>query len=192
MHTGPITSETAKHLPTRGNSLGLFDDHALLPSTSQDFPHSQIIPALTSLHSLQNSSDREMDTADLRQLMRAALQTTSDVEMLEVLQVGRQEMPDAIKTLQRALEHVTERDDDAVEASTSKSVVATVLKEVEGPDGSRKRSDTIDTLSTMSSGYSLERRRDALDKEFIESGIDCLRRMSRGTETSLPSWTITK
>ena len=192
MHTGPMTSETATHLPTRGNSLGLFDDHALLPSTSQDFPHSQIIPALTSLHSLQNSSDREMDTADLRQLMRAALQTTSDVEMLEVLQVGRQEMPDAIKTLQRALEHVTERDDDAVEASTSKSVVATVQKEVEGPDGSRKRSDTIDTLSTMSSGYSLERRRDALDKEFIESGIDCLRRMSRGTETSLPSWTITK
>ena len=34
-----------------------------------------------------------MDTADLRQVMRAALQTTSDAEMLEVLGVGRQEMP---------------------------------------------------------------------------------------------------
>ena len=195
MHIGPITSETATHLTTSGNSLGLFDDHALLPSTSQELPHSQIIPALTSLHTLQNLSDREMDTADLRQLMRAALQTTSDVEMLEVLQIGHQEMPDAIKTLQRALEHVTERDNDGVEASPNKSVAVTVLKEGEGPGASRKRSETIlsiDTLSTVSSGYSSERRRDTLDREFIESGIDCLRRMSRGIETSVPSWTITK
>ena len=64
--------------------------------------------------------------------MRAALQTTSDVEMLEVLQIGHQEMPDAIKTLQRALEHVTERDNDGVEASPSKSVAVIVLKEGEG------------------------------------------------------------
>ena len=33
------------------------------------------------------------DTADLRQVMRAALQTTGDAEVLEVLGVGRQEMP---------------------------------------------------------------------------------------------------
>ena len=194
----PIGSETATHLTTSGNSLGLSDNHAvLLPSTSQDLPHSQIIPALTSLHSIQNLSDREMDMADLRQLMGAALQTTSDVEMLEVLQVGHQEMPDAIKTLQRALEHVSERDNDAVEVSPSKNVVPTwtVLKDVEGPGASRKRSETIltiDSLSSMSSGYGLERRRNILDREFIESGIDCLRRMSRGIETTLPSWTITK
>ena len=192
----PKKSETATHLRTRGNSLGLVDDHGLLlPSTSHDLPQSQIIPALTSLHSLQNHSDREMDMADLRQLMRAALETTSDVEMLEVLQVGHQEMPDAIKTLQRALEHVRERDDDGVEVSPSKTLVATIPMDVEGPGASRKRSETIlsiDTLSTMSSGYSLERKRDILDREFIESGIDCLRRMSRGVETSLPSWTITK
>jgi abelson tyrosine-protein kinase 1 len=36
--------------------------------------------------------------------MRAALQTNNDVQMIEVLQVGREEMPEAIKTLQRALE----------------------------------------------------------------------------------------
>ena len=194
MHTEPITSKTVTDLTTSRNSLGLFDDHALLPSVSQDLPHSQIIPALTSLHSLQNLSDRERDTADLRQLMRAALQTTSDVEMLEVLQVGHQEMPDAIKTLQRALEHVTERDDDGFVASPS-IVVPTVLKEVEGPGASRKRSETIvsiDTISSISSAYGSERRRDTLDREFIESGIDCLRRMSPGKETSLPSWTITK
>ena len=203
MRIEPITSETATHLKTathlrtrEGNSLGLFDDHGLfLPSTSHDLPKSQIIPALTSLHTLQNHSDREMDTANLRQLMRAALETTSDVEMLEVLQVGHQEMPDAIKTLQRALERVSERDDYGFEVSPSKPMVATILKDVERPGTSRKRSDTIlsiDTLSSMSSEYSLERSRDTLDREFIENGIDCLRRMSRGIETSLPSWTITK
>ena len=192
IHIGQVTSESATHRPTRGNSLGLFDDHAV---PSQDSPHSHIIPALTSLHSLQNLSDREMDAADLRQLMRAALQTTNDAEMIEVLQVGHQEMPDAIKTLQRALEHVTEWDDDGVEASRSKTVVTTVSKEVDGTAVSRKRSETIhsfDTLSSMSSGYGSARSRDTLDREFIESGIDCLRRMSRGVETSLPSWTITK
>jgi hypothetical protein len=126
--------------------------------------------------------------------MHAALQTTSDAEMLKVLQVCRQEMPEAIKTLQRALEHVKDQDDDVIEeAPPSKPLVASVL--VEGTAGSRKRSETVqsfDTLSSMSSGYGPKRRKDTLDREFIESGIDCLRRMSRGVETSLPSWTITK
>ena len=34
--------------------------------------------------------------------------------------------------------------------------------------------------------------RDTFDREFIESGIDALRRMSDGMERNLPSWTITK
>jgi hypothetical protein len=33
--------------------------------------------------------------------------------------------------------------------------------------------------------------RDTLDREFIEGGIDALRRMSKGGEM-LPSWTITR
>jgi hypothetical protein len=135
----------------------------------------------------------EMDTADLRQLMRAALQTTSDVEMLEVLQVGHQEMPDAIKTLQRALESVRERGDDGVETSPG---LATILKDMEESGASRNRSSTIhsiDTLNNASNGHSSsERTKDTLDREFIESGIDALRRVSRGVETSVPSWTITK
>ena len=139
--------------------------------------------------------------ADLRQVMRAALQTSSDAEMLEVLEVGHHEMPDAIKTLQRALEHITERDGDGVEAPPGEGVVVAKFmknvnqKEVEGPGSSLKRSRTIisvDSSNTTSSGHSSDRRRDTLDREFIECGIDSLRRMSRGIETSLPSWTITK
>ena len=194
-------SETVAHFTTTENALGLFEDAPHPPLTpADDLPPSQILPALTSLHSFQNSLDAAMDTADLRQVLRAALQTSSDVEMLEVLEIGLHELPDAIKTLQRTLEHITERDDDGVEAPPGEGVaVAKVVKvdqkEVEVPGRTLKRSRTIisiDSESTMSSGHSLERRRDTLDREFIESGIDCLRRMSRGIETSVPSWTITK
>ncbi|KAF8805001.1 hypothetical protein BYT27DRAFT_7193708 [Phlegmacium glaucopus] len=191
-------SEIVARFTTNENALGLFEDQP--PSMSpRDLSPSQIIPAITSVHSDQNSRDKENDTADLRQLMRAALQTTSDAQMLEVLQIGHQEMPDAIKTLQRALEHVTQWDNDGIEAPPGKSVVLTkVVKKVslkEGRGGAPKRSTTIisiDSLSTSSTGHSSERRRDTLDREFIESGIDALRRMSRGLGTSLPSWTITK
>ena len=194
-------SETVTHFATTENALGLFEDTPHLSSVApQDLPPSQIIPELTSLHCLQNSLDTAMDTADLRQLIRAALQTTSDAQMLEVLQIGHQEMPDAIKTLQRALESITERDDDGVEAPPGKGVVVTKvtrqvsLKEIGGPGAPLKRSRTIisiDSLSSSSSGHSLDKRKDTLDREFIESGIDALRRMTRGAE-SLPSWTITK
>ena len=195
-------SETVARFTTTENALGLFEGVPQPPPiAARDLPPSQILPELNSLHSIQNSLDTAMDTADLRQVMRTALQTTSDAEMLEVLGVGHQEMPDAIKTLQRALEHITERDDDGVEAPPGKGVVlARVVKkvsrnEVQGRSGLLKRSRTIisiDSSSSSSSGHSSERRRDTLDREFIESGIECLRRMSRGIETSLPSWTITK
>ena len=46
--------------------------------------------------------------ADLHQLMRTALAANDDVAMIEVLQIARSEMPKAIKTLERALEHVVE------------------------------------------------------------------------------------
>jgi len=42
--------------------------------------------------------------------MRTAPQTNNDVQMIEVLQVGREEMREAIKTLQRALEKEREKE----------------------------------------------------------------------------------
>ena len=177
--------------------LGLFEGVSQPPPiAAHDLPPSQILPKLNSLHSIQNTLDMAMDTADLRQIMRAALQTTSDAEMLEVLEVSRQEMPDAIKTLQRALERVIEGDDEGVEAPSGERVaLATTVNynEVEGPTSPFQWPRAIfsnDSSNTSSSGHGSERR-DTLDKEFIESGIECLRRLSHGIETSLPSWTIT-
>ncbi|KZV62253.1 hypothetical protein PENSPDRAFT_758829 [Peniophora sp. CONT] len=56
----------------------------------------------------QDSSDNSRDMADLRRLLHSALQTADDAAMLEVLQMGRGEMPEAIKVLQRTLGRETQ------------------------------------------------------------------------------------
>jgi abelson tyrosine-protein kinase 1 len=143
---------------------------------------SHVMLVLTSLHSQQNSLDTATDTTDLCELMRAALQTTSDVKLLEVLQVGHQDMPEAIKTLQRALERITERDDlSRGKPALYSMVAARVAKKV-----------SLKEAEPTPLGQQPEDNQDDLNREFIERGIDALRRMSRGNETSLPSWTITK
>ncbi|KAJ7701117.1 hypothetical protein B0H17DRAFT_1195411 [Mycena rosella] len=65
---------------------------ALLWAQQQRLPglpdeHDDILPALQSLHSTQNTLDFAHDTADLRGLMCEALAQNSDVEMLRVLQM---------------------------------------------------------------------------------------------------------
>ena len=45
--------------------------------------------------------------------------------------------------------------------------------------------------SSVASSSRSRAPRDTLDREFIETGIDALRRLS-GAETTLPSWTITR
>jgi abelson tyrosine-protein kinase 1 len=149
---------------------------------------------------------------DLRQLMRATLQAINDAQMLDVLQIGRQEMPDAIKTLQRALERVIETErvgegmgmEESVDSPPRGVVLGKVVRRVSVEDGGEvNRAESVLSIespgpSTASSSSSTswggrgKVRKDTLDREFIESGIDALRRMSRGMETNLPSWTITK
>jgi hypothetical protein len=142
--------------------------------------------------------------------MRTALQANSDVEMIEVLQVGQNEMPEAIKTLQRALEREVEKENvDGVTASPTASGVAMTrrisVKEVTvsapAPPGVELHDDdpnvmsrrhTLVSVISASSTASHGVGRDTLDREFIESGIDALRRVSNGDEIDLPSWTITR
>ena len=78
--------------------------------------------------------------------------------MVCFLQIAREEMLEAIKTLQRTLE-----------------------------------SGNFDCASGNHDADQPGHQKDTLHQEFIESGIDALRRMSKGAETTtLPSWTITK
>jgi len=177
----------------------------------------RIRAALRTLHARQNELDQARDTADLRGLMRVALQASSDAGMIGVLQVGRDEMPEAIKTLQRALERVVEREGvgagasvDGVSVPSPVAVVKKVsIKEVtipatatatatadDGDDheevGVRPRRQTLMSIESVESGSGGAVIRDTLDREFIESGIDALRRMSHGVGVDLPSWTITR
>ena len=51
----------------------------------------------------QDAHDRDADFSHLRKLLNTALEAESDIAMIEVLQLGRDEMPDAIRTLQQVL-----------------------------------------------------------------------------------------
>ncbi|OCH89375.1 hypothetical protein OBBRIDRAFT_668393 [Obba rivulosa] len=160
----------------------------------------QIRTALRTLSAEQDAHDTAHDTADLRALLRGALQANNDVALLKVLQVSRDEMPEAIKTLQRALEREVEKEhreeDEAVPAVAAEpqadvSVAETVVGASEGTQ-TVERAALVRAQTSNSSRSSASRRtRDTLDREFMETGIDALRRLS-GLEVSLPSWTITR
>jgi abelson tyrosine-protein kinase 1/abelson tyrosine-protein kinase 2 len=113
--------------------------------------------------------------------MRAALAANDDAAMIEMLQIARSEMPEAIKTLQRALERVVE--DSRLEPEESP------ISLVSSPQQLRTTGQSADSGSDSTDN---RRPADTLDREFMETGIDALRRLSSGTDLGLPSWTITR
>ena len=184
---GPATPAPVNPLPTDGKFT--FKDH--ITSLNPD----EVAALLQTCRERQNEQDSAHDTADLRQVMQAALQTGDDAQMIDVLQVSRHEMPEAIKTLQRALEREVEKERDSGESMIEDVDVFSEEAEPLDPVG-LSRSSTSSSRSKLrtDSGASSRARssRDTLDREFLESGIEALTRTSRGTELSLPSWTITK
>ena len=130
--------------------------------------------------------------------------------MLEVLQIARDEMPEVMKTSQPALEKILEH-----EATNGTQVVAPVvnvdpvasakdtkrpsfiarcmtLKSFQGKQlvmikYSKTKSTTEGQEMSISSA-SATHTQDTLDREFIESGLDTLRIMSKGMEFTLPSY----
>ena len=135
---------------------------------------------LHALRAAQNEQDRVHDMADLHQLMRAALAANDDVAMIDVFQIARNEMPEAIKTLERALKRVDQERQRGVEESTTA---------LPPSQEARKGNDSsLDPGNTTASHNGA----DTLDRRFIVTGIDALRRLSKGTDLGLPSWTITR
>ena len=167
---------------------------------------------LTSLVERQNSLDHALDLQDLRSLMREALATSSDAEMLHVLQINREDIAEAMKTLQRALEAEREKEesDETESGSPEMESEETAEADSQSKGGALglmglKRRLTMDSVTTMATRKSKTSKkedqgsrrsgksdRDTLDREFIETGIDALRRLSRGQDINLPSWTITR
>jgi hypothetical protein len=170
----------------------------------------------------QNEADRTMDMEDLRRIQREILATSSDAEIIQILQVQREDMPEAIKTLQRAfeqcLEHEHQLRDQAMKAYLKKDVdqdpstsSAVNTKDSQTMVTKSTESSQSGPLSNLRRRFTLENQKNkdnkaskkssmrvhhfegtTLDKEFIESGIDALRRVSMGQDLTLPSWTITR
>jgi abelson tyrosine-protein kinase 1 len=136
-------------------------------------------------------------------------------------------MPEAIKTLQRALEREVEKEGslglggpgvgvavgagvpvgemEGRRATMPTVVVGGTTPTVDvgglgrrqtiasaGSKGSKGDESVTESGTGSGSGSEGWRAKDTLDREFIESGIDALRRVSNGPDVSLPSWTITK
>lgn len=102
-----------------------------------------VVTSLRDIQSCQLEEDSRSDVEDLRQMLKSVLLTGNDADLFKCLEIVREELPEALKTLQRTRE-ATQKDGDT------------------------------------------------LHQEFIESGIDALRRLSVNVDTNLPNWTITK
>ncbi|ESK83918.1 TKL/TKL-ccinprotein kinase [Moniliophthora roreri MCA 2997] len=153
--------------------------------------------SINSLLTEQNVSDAVLDAQDLQNLMREALARGSDVEMLSVLGVDREEMPEVIKAMQHVLEGLIECEQDEEEgledfwAGNEVRRSKTVLPSTGSSSYSATASSGFGSGQARSVG-----RENTLDREFIENGIDALKKLSRTYSTvegdSLPSWTITR
>jgi abelson tyrosine-protein kinase 1 len=133
------------------------------------------------LQAAENAQDRAYDAADLHELMRTTLAANDDVAMFDVLQIALSEMPEAIKELERALEHVVENG----QLDTGESTV------VPPPPQEEAGKDDCPSVESPNTGVS-QCSEDTLDRKFIETGINALRRLSNDADLDLPRWTITQ
>lgn len=144
------------------------------------------------MHAFQAKEDVVQDATHIRDLMKRTLDKNSDAEIIEALQVRRDEMPEAIKTLQRALEKIADVNDQrtggdlgtVVDASRARTKI--VRRFSKTMTAIPKATDSGQATVVHGEGT------DTLDREFMETGLDALRRMSQGVDYTLPSWTITK
>ncbi|VDC00978.1 unnamed protein product [Peniophora sp. CBMAI 1063] len=158
------TLKLVKATDTRFSHAGAADGDTPIPGSGLDsvaviedpnkLHHSiEVHKALNSYRTSQNSDDLAGDMAELRQLLYAAVQAEDDVNMMNVLQVGRHEMPQAIKVLQHALKRESWSD-------------------LSSPFQARK------PLPQASS----DGNPDYLAQDFLRSGIKALKRLSSGVD----------
>lgn len=189
---------------------------------SNSYSDADVRTKLYALRVQQNKADVARDAADLREVMSQALLEGSDAVMMSVLQVGRDEIPEAIKALQRALEKESSSQDLVFNQKDTFTTYQSRLSAIADESAERRgsapalgllqqskftapRRKTVATLnlatdnrnavhctaSTMGN-ESHTIQRDTLDREFMESGIDALRRLSHDGVSTLPNWTITR
>ncbi|OSD02529.1 hypothetical protein PYCCODRAFT_1444958 [Trametes coccinea BRFM310] len=158
----------------------------------QHIDSKDILRSLAEIVKGQNEDDMLRDADELRARMRAALLAPTDMEMIQILQVGRDEMPEAIRTLQRVYDGKTSRRASAIMDDAARKLPAiqedVVSETAQAPHVVRPVGEQSDVL--RSPAPLLSQPTDNLDQKFIETGLSALRRMS--TDAVLPSWTITR
>ena len=103
--------------------------------------------------------------------MRTALAANSDVAMIEVPQIVCSEMPEATRTLKRALECIVK--DGQLDSEESTLALSSSWQ-----GAGKGNSSSIDP-SDMGA--------DTLDNKFIETGIHALWRLLKDADLGLPS-----
>ncbi|KDQ11798.1 hypothetical protein BOTBODRAFT_35049 [Botryobasidium botryosum FD-172 SS1] len=144
---------------------------------------------LDALRREQEALTTQLDTTDMRAMLRAAL--TSDAKLIDTLQVERHELPEAIKTFQRALEALEwERDRHAGAGGGESGVglgLETGLGAGAGVGGEREGAGRRE----RGAGWGDEDD-ELLHHEFLEEGVGAMRRLSGERQEAVPIWTITR
>ncbi|KAI0822902.1 hypothetical protein BC628DRAFT_1421313 [Trametes gibbosa] len=158
-------------------------EHDAVPPEEVDRVRTQ----LKTVTALQNELDAKQDTQSLWKRIKAAIHTSSDLQMIRVLQIRDDEMPEAIETLQRALK---------VEGNVLADPARGCRPSSEGglpAESTFAHASTIRTQPNYRSYNTRPRRRraDALHSTFMTTSLEALQRLS-GPEVKLPSWTITE
>ena len=157
--------ESHSHVSPGLSSVRIPFPAAVLQSPPTD-PES-VHQTLDILRSAQNAQDRAREAADLRQLMRTALAAKDDVTMLEILNITNSEIPEAIQTLERALERVV------VEGQLDAEELTTPLPSSQVEDPGQGDGPSVDPNNTGANQCSA----DSLDRQFLEKSIGALRRL---------------
>ncbi|KAK7457153.1 hypothetical protein VKT23_010453 [Stygiomarasmius scandens] len=129
----------------------------------------QIREHLRTLQKHQNERDKARDLSDIRQLLTAALESKSDKDMMRILKLARDEVPEAFKTLFRMI---------SVPGRVDRSQPSSALGTTKRLPKSRAFTWPMD-----------EEQTDMLDAELLDRSqlINNL-----VTEAGEPSWTIRK
>ncbi|KAJ6461396.1 hypothetical protein C8R45DRAFT_533023 [Mycena sanguinolenta] len=102
---GDVPAQTQKHAnnPRSGNDGE--DSNALnpLPSTMSQMKAS-VLRAITQRATLENKIDSVQDAADVSSVLSRALTQDSEVELLRILELDRDEVPETMMLLQRAVD----------------------------------------------------------------------------------------
>lgn len=141
LHNGRLRADSCPLAHEHHDSVGLPPTRSSMVEASSS--ENIVVASLREIQSSQLEEDSQSDVEDLREMLKSVLLTGSDADLFNCLEIVREELPEALKTLQRT-------------------------REATPKDG------------------------DTLHQEFIESGIDALRRLSVDVDTNLPNWTITK